>query len=134
MNDDFNANWSWRKGNSKGAPPARSEGYSEGCDPADRIGRKDFCQDCPSSLLCLTMPLARDVRNNYLHGKRPSGHLHFCPKCKKNYFELYTNTATEEESDVHPMCPALLDTEDKEWSASQCWSCRHGVTVTQDSY
>lgn len=138
MSDDdkFDQNWSWRKGrDKKGKPPKRAiDGYSEGMDPLEKAGSKNACLTCPASLACLTMPAARE---NGRRGQRRKdwsqpirAHLHWCPMCKRNYFQVkhgdgVGDSKRTEEIDVDPLCPALLDFEDKQQHSVVCWKCRH---------
>lgn len=139
MTDD--PNWSWRKGRDKKGTPIKREGYSEGQDPADKAGRTKACVQCPAALACLTMPAARE---NGRKGQRRKdwsqpirAHLHWCPVCKKNYFQVKhgdgvgdSKRSNEEigndEIDVDPLCPSLLDFEDKQQHSVVCQTCRHG--------
>ncbi len=139
-------NWSWRKGRKKGKPRKQAiDGYSEGKDPRDKAGRLDACIVCPASLACLTMPEARE---NGREGNRRKdwqspirAHLHWCPLCKRNYFQMQTGDGivdnaliggtSANELAVSPMCPALLDFDDKSMHSVVCWECRQAYKNNQ---
>ena len=116
---------------------------------------KDVCLSCPASLACLTFPKAGENgadgsrRNDWKD--RIRAHLHWCPRCKKNYFQLFhgdmygdmsvgkvTVMSGEEadacrkganEIDVDPLCSVLLDFRDKQKRSVVCWKCRHGAEL-----
>lgn len=132
MTDD--PNWSWRKGRDKKGKAPKRDGYSEGNDPLERAGKETACEGCPAALVCLTMPAERGDKNWHsrgrVNGPGMHAHLHWCPMCKHNYFEVNGSGSvgagkSTDELVVDAKCPTLLDFEDKQKHSVVCWKCRH---------
>lgn len=91
----------------------------------------EVCCACPVGLVCLILSFRREKGRQPWgtdHVEEPVAYLRWCPLCKHNYFSV--NSGCYNATDIHELCPALMDLEDKEAHAHVCWKCTHKYSAT----